>query len=331
MDQPTASSQPLRVFVLELASSGFFGDQIGPSFRAEGRAMLDAALADLSRIPGVSVETILDDRERLRQAFRLPVDAVLTIAPEFGDLLRRFHEFLCRPWMRSLNCDSAALSLCADKWWFAQHLKAHGISTIPTWKIALTQTPREFPCVVKPRDGAGSWLVRRLDARRDWPQVVAEFTAAGYDEALCQPLIVGHACSIAALVRPDAPPLILPIAEQRLSADGQFQYLGGAIPARLPTDCAAKVVQAFRRVLGSVEGLNGYVSCDVIVPDRHPLRPVIVELNPRLTTSYIGYRQLCAQNLMELLLRPRLDEPPLTWKPGSVSFASDGTWTMLPD
>ena len=48
-----------------------------------------------------------------------------------------------------------------------------------------------------------------------------------------------------------------------------------------------------------------------------------IEINPRLTTSYIGLRQLCNQNLADLMLRQALGdtiEPP-QWHAGEVSFS----------
>jgi hypothetical protein len=51
---------------------------------------------------------------------------------------------------------------------------------------------------------------------------------------------------------------------------------------------------------------------------------LIVELNPRLTTSYIGYRQLCEDNLMERLLFPDRCGQPLCWRTGSVAFDANG-------
>ena len=132
------------------------------------------------------------------------------------------------------------------------------------------------------------------------------------------------ACSIAALIRPNLSPIVLPIAEQRLSQDGNYQYLGGAIPAKLTPPIESAVRQVFQRTLESINGLNGYVGCDVIVPDRKPDRPLIVEINPRLTTSYIGYRQLCDDNLMERLLFPDRSRDPVRWQNGRVTFDAGG-------
>jgi predicted ATP-grasp superfamily ATP-dependent carboligase len=54
-----------------------------------------------------------------------------------------------------------------------------------------------------------------------------------------------------------------------------------------------------------------------------------MEINPRLTTSYVGLRALADANLAEVVLRVAGGElvPPLTWRDGSVRFAADGTVT----
>src|SRR5438552_18186703 len=98
----------MQVFCLELVSTGFFGERIGPSFVSEGAAMLRAALDDLQRIPDVLVSAVLDvgrqnlcdenanidvtvspaggDLESLVSELASEADATLIIAPEFDGL-----------------------------------------------------------------------------------------------------------------------------------------------------------------------------------------------------------------------------------------------------
>ncbi len=322
MEKTLASSQ--SVFVLELVSAGYFGDDIEPNFRAEGRAMLDTVLDDLRRIANVTVPTIANETTLLRSVAQVCTNAALIIAPEFDHLLERFCAAARESGARSLNCDPSALSLCSDKGRFAGHLAEHGIPTIGTQLVDLHADPDEFPCVVKPRDGAGSWLVRAVSCREDWPKIVNEYRSAGRTELIHQPLISGKSYSVAAIVAPNRSLELLPVAEQRLSDDSEFHYLGGEIPARIFDETKMRIQQLVRRCVKSIPGLNGYVGCDVIVPDDNPERPLLVELNPRLTTSYIGYRQLCADNLMERMLFPDRFTQPLRWHGGSVSFDSCG-------
>jgi predicted ATP-grasp superfamily ATP-dependent carboligase len=68
----------------------------------------------------------------------------------------------------------------------------------------------------------------------------------------------------------------------------------------------------------------GYVGVDLIFPDATPHQPVVVEINPRLTTSYLGYRALAENNLAEWMLIPRRFERPIQWRQGVVEFDAAG-------
>ena len=50
----------------------------------------------------------------------------------------------------------------------------------------------------------------------------------------------------------------------------------------------------------------------------------VVEINPRLTTSYVGLRALSLTNLMDLILAPERGAPmpSVQWKPGVVEFSA---------
>lgn len=332
MDLSLAGSQ--SVFVLELVSSGYFGDNIGPSFHAEGRAMLDAVLRDFHRLAGIRVVTPQASEGRpgllLDAVARHSCDAALIIAPEFDGLLEQFCAAARADDCRPLNCEPSTIRLCSDKWRLHQHLVAHDITTVPTRLLPLGETPPEFPCVVKPRDGAGSWLVRRVYDSASWQDATTDFAAADRTEFLCQPLIAGMACSVAAVFAPDGRHELLPIAEQCLSDEGEFRYLGGRIPARLSHDSALAVQKLIASCLHTLSGCRGYVGCDVVIPHDRPAEPVLVEINPRLTTSYIGYQRLCRDNLMERLLSVRRRRASLHWHDGAVEFDPHGRCEFRP-
>jgi len=55
------------------------------------------------------------------------------------------------------------------------------------------------------------------------------------------------------------------------------------------------------RAVGVVAGLFGYVGVDVVLGASNDADRVI-EINPRLTTSYVGLRRLARFNLAEMLL-----------------------------
>ena len=79
-----------------------------------------------------------------------------------------------------------------------------------------------------------------------------------------------------------------------------------------------------RETLSTVPGLFGYVGVDVLIPEDSPSTPLIVEINPRLTTSYVGYQKLCLDNLAALWMGEETAPQPLRWRPGYVEFNAAG-------
>src|SRR5205823_3360911 len=86
-------------------------------------------------------------------------------------------------------------------------------------------------------------------------------------------------------------------AAQHVSNDGRFRYLGGTIP--LPAGLAERAIRVAQQTIDCVPGLRGYVGVDIVLGETDWL----IEINPRLTTSYVGLRALAEGNLAELMVR----------------------------
>ena len=71
-------------------------------------------------------------------------------------------------------------------------------------------------------------------------------------------------------------------------------------------------------------GLQGYVGVDVVLGDDR--RDWAIEINPRLTTSYVGLRALARFNLAEAMLAAVRGDPlpRLDWSPGPTEFTPHG-------
>ena len=145
---------------------------------------------------------------------------------------------------------------------------------------------------------------------------------ADSDEPIVQPFVAGTSLSIAALVTPLGMELF-PIARQSITGKNRFHYAGGWISTAGRRSEAVEDVA--RRAIESVPGLSGYVGVDLIVPADRKDAPLVIEINPRLTTSYLGYRTLTDDNLAERLLTPEVPRPPIVWKRGRADFQADGT------
>lgn len=314
--RPAASSDHSRqVFVWEYACGGACAEaSTEPSLRREGRAMLLAVLDDLTGLAGVRPVTMWDAR-----LGRFPVEGVdaiivegpvdeaaafdqlaegsdvsLIIAPEFDDILYSRSRRVLDCGGRLAGCLPDAITLCGDKLLTCRRLRDAGIPTIATRPFDPdVETPAlDGPIVLKPRQGAGSLATRLI---RDWSDFEIQKKAIAAEAArfplIQQPYVPGRAVSVAAVLSQNGRVVMLAPGDQRLSTDGRFAYRGGRIPAELDARTSHAVCDVARRAAMLIEGLRGYVGFDLIVPDDGTTGPVVVDINPRLTTAYVGYRQ----------------------------------------
>ena len=294
----------------------------GPLLR-EGRAMRDAVADDFRRLPGVEVVTLDDagDAEPDRFLERLASsDSTLVIAPETDGVLAD----RCR-WVREfrrpcLNSSAAAIAVTADKLELCRVWMNAGVPT--PMASGARDWPPYHPAVWKPRFGAGSaatMLLRtRADEERFWESVGSNWDDFE-TELMVQDFVPGRAASVAFLIGPGQTVPLLPTF-QHLSDDGRFTYLGGELP--IPPDLAERAVTLGRKAVECVPGLRGYVGVDLVLGDAGDFA---IEINPRLTTSYVGLRALAETNLAGAMLDVCAGRPvDLRWKPGRVRFTPDG-------
>ncbi len=306
--------------------------------------MLRAVLQDLGRIAHVTTATMLSEHcsaaldahivrrvqaQEEHAEFRelaAAADYSLVIAPECADILATRCAWVEEAGGKLLGPTLATVRLTGDKLALAEHLLHSGVPTPVCWSELDRDGAADFPAVWKPRDGAGSIATFLCHT---WGDVCGAEEAARQEgwqgEAILQRYVASRPASVAVLVGPAQCIALMP-AEQHLSADGRFHYLGGKVPVQ-----AALVERAqglAQGAVAAVPGLAGYVGVDVVLGDAADgSQDYVIEINPRLTTSYVGLRQLAETNLMSLLLDMAMGKTvaPPVWKPGAVAFRADGT------
>jgi predicted ATP-grasp superfamily ATP-dependent carboligase len=152
-----------------------------------------------------------------------------------------------------------------------------------------------YPAILKPADGAGSlgvqWLADRT-ARYNVDLLGASPRLEQYHP--------GIPASVAVLCGPHQQ-VALPACLQSLSRDGRFRYLGGSTPIPQHLDGRARSIAV--RALEGMPGLRGYMGVDLVLGEHDSGRDdLVIEVNPRLTTSYIGLRHLADVNLAGAML-----------------------------
>jgi tyramine---L-glutamate ligase len=295
--------------------------------------MLTALAEDFARVPGVEVRTLLDDEQDTFRKLARTADATVVIAPEFGDLLATRCRWVHEAGGRLLGPTLEAVHLTGDKLLLARHLRERGIATPPT-RLATDRGGAEcYPLVWKPRHGAGSLATTLVKTPEELEKCAAllQQELPG-DEAIVQPFVPGISVSVALLVGPRQVVALLP-GFQRLSEDGRFHYRGGSIP--LPSELAARALILGRRAVEVVPGLCGYIGVDLVLGSSADGRgDQIIEINPRLTTSYLGLRALADTNrnlalaMLQVFEGQEVQAP--TWRPGAVEFTPDARVAFYP-
>lgn len=273
----------------------------------------------------IAVDNPSDERATFRR-LAADSDATYVIAPEFDGILAERCRLVIDCGGRLIGPTPQAIELCADKLALANHLERHDIPTIPTQSFAveLSVDSLSYPAVIKPRDGAGSLDVFLIRDRSEALGIREQFPAGRpHGSAIMQPYVEGESLSVSAIVSSHDRIDVFPAGVQCLSQDGRFRYLGGQIPAASVN--ARHVEELIRRTCASIPGLRGYVGFDLIQTHATPHRLLIVEINPRLTTSYLGYRALTDDNLAERMLFPDRALRAIDWKKKLISFEPDGS------
>lgn len=328
----------MRIFVYEYLSSGAAQDASAlPSLQTEGWAMLSAVLEDLARCPGVQLSTLLDCRrtppphwsgrilvqkvqpESEKDAFRKLAAAAwsLVIAPEFDGLLAERSRWVEEVGGRLLGSLPNAIEQTADKLLMSRLWSSRGIPT--------ASPERSFPLVCKPRFGAGSQATFLVHDEEELTRARHRADVEGWSgELILQRYMPGLPVSVAFLAG-GTEKHSLPAVEQRLSEDGRFRYLGGRLP--LPEHLNRRARRLAEWATQCVEGLQGWFGVDLVLGDAEDgSADAVLEINPRLTTSYLGLRRLARFNLTAALLSVVLGSPMPGWKWGTAStvFDADG-------
>ena len=335
----------MQIFLYEFVTGGGWysvGQNWPPpsSLVREGWAMLDALAEDFCNIDGVAVTVLRDVRsqplatstteqhlvasaEDERDCFgklAAAADWTIVVAPEIGGALAERCYWVNQAGGRLLGPSARAVEIASDKQQTAEWLAAHAIPT--PHGIALgphCPLPLDFryPAVLKPCDGAGSLGIRYLAADE-----VKNVITGGGDWRL-ETFCPGVAASDALLCGPRGTFALAP-ASQRLASDGSFAYLGGELPLAEPL--AARAVRLAKRAVDSLPQPLGYLGVDLVLGDDPNGRDdVVFEINPRLTTSYVGLRALARCNLAAAMLAIAEGlEAPLCFDARPVKFDGSG-------
>jgi predicted ATP-grasp superfamily ATP-dependent carboligase len=321
----------LNLLIYEhVSGGGYANEKLSASILSEGYGMLRSLISDF-KAAGHQVTTLLDSRlkgfkppmeadrivsvsssekvdEELRRLSDV-TDAFYLIAPETDQLLEKLVENTKSSGGKSLNCEIDDIRRVSNKMKTYETLEKKGVKVPETVLLDIHEKTRnisrlirklEYPLVFKPIDGVGCSGLSLVKDRGDIVMAVKKVARGSLSNYfIVQKLIRGTAASVCIFSsREEAVPVTLNKQVVNLAPpDEESRYSGGIIP--LTHSLEGEALKIAQRVVESFGGLKGYVGVDMVLAKEGP---IVMEVNPRLTTSYIGLRKVTAFNPAQAII-----------------------------
>ncbi|MCX7186933.1 MAG: ATP-grasp domain-containing protein [Methylophilales bacterium] len=307
-----------------ITAGGLNSKPLPASLLREGLLMRDALIADLSSLNNIEIVTTVDERlyaNHLDTASTLAIDAsadpfeiwqvliktcdaALIVAPESDGILSKLTHMVEVSGVVNLGCAQCSVDIASNKYDTFIDLKSAGIMTIPTMMADMFLTlgfneasSSQGSYVLKPIDGAGceqTMLFKSQDSVHDW---LSQNNRQNY-RYIVQPFQAGIPASMSMLCRDGQAWLLSCNQQNMVITESQHLKLVGVIVNEL-SEQRANFERLSDRIALAMPTLNGYVGVDVILDENEI---IVVEINPRITTSYIALSESLGCNPMRMML-----------------------------
>lgn len=303
-----------------VSGGGYANEKLSASILSEGYGMLRSLIYHC-KAAGHHVTTLLDSRlqefnppieadkivsvsspneldEKLRRLSGV-VNAVYIIAPESGQVLEKLVEITETSGATSLNCEIDAIKRVSNKLTTYEVLEQMGLKVPETVLLDIHEKTENirclikelgYPLVFKPLDGVSCSGLSLVKDEGDIAAAVKKIAQESRNKRfIAQKLIKGKGVSVCVLSTGDKA-LAVTLNKQLVTLappDEESRYYGGTVP--FDHSLEREALGAAERVVESIRGLRGYVGVDMVLTREEP---VVMEVNPRLTTSYIGLQKV---------------------------------------
>jgi tyramine---L-glutamate ligase len=313
----------MRLLIYEfITGGGLIGSPLPPSLQREGAMMRDALLRDVAELPNVNVVLTRDSRcswpsttvptryiephdgeggLALFERALAEADLVWPIAPD-ADLIS-LARIARTTGKRIVSSDEETIALCASKFATTQSLQKFGVNTVATYRAAADIRDQSGQWISKPDNGSGGEGVRL------WPNSDAAFQASLSESEhprVFQPWCPGDSLSLSMLCF-DGAAILLSVNRQHLF----WCEAKPSLDAITVNVCDRKEFNGLaQKISQAIPGLRGYIGVDLIRGNDGVLQ--VLEINPRLTTSYCGLRDALGINIAAMVLADLNGEMPIT-------------------
>jgi predicted ATP-grasp superfamily ATP-dependent carboligase len=331
------------IFIFEFISGGGFNQKDIPnSLICEGFAMLRSIIEDFKKL-NFEILTMLDNRfyflsqylqadliqkvgrnDNFLNIFRNLLQKskyVFIIAPETSNILYNLTEIAKNYKKLILSTNLKAIKIGTSKIKTYNFFKKNKIHTPKTFRIPYKRKNLDTnfiikrfralnnPIVIKPEDGVGAESIYYFEDESQISNFLEHFNSGNGKKIsyILQEFIEGRDLSVSLIGASDSDnyPLILSINTQDVNIKiKKSEYLGGYTPLENYIEKNEILSNILKKI--NLKRFEGYFGMDFI-EDPHK-EFFFIEINPRLTTSYIGLKNVLNYNCAELIIDSKINK-----------------------
>ena len=314
----------LKILIYEyITGGGLINEDLSSNLLNEAKLMVSELYKDLKELKHISFKFLLDERleiparsssilikkRNFNDMYNLQIlkefDLILPILPEKDLILYNYIKFLEKEKIKKVISDGKTIFSLSDKLSFYQLLRKYNLDVIPTYDIKETKLINKLKkIIVKDRYGVGCSYVKFYNK----PQEV-KFSLYNNDYVV-QPYIHGEPYSISAFFTFNDFYLLTVNKQYIKFTKNNFVKLK-KILVNDKGISDPKVYYLLSRIKSILPNLYGYVGNDILVVGEtlH-----VVEINPRLTTSYIGLNRTLNINLFDIIIGHKVKKRAISGK-----------------
>jgi predicted ATP-grasp superfamily ATP-dependent carboligase len=321
----------LNLLIFEFVSGGGYANQkLSASILSEGYGMLRSLISDC-KTAGHNVTTLLDSRLKTLNppneadhiiAVSSPnevdnklaelsgeTDAIYVIAPESNQVLDKLVENIENSEGTSLNCTTDSIKRVSNKSLAQETMKKRGLQVPETVLMNINEKIENikrltkdfgYPLIFKPLDGVSCGGLSLVKSEGEISGAVKKVARQSMNKQfIVQKFIMGKAAS-ACIISNGFKAEAVTLNQQFVtlaSPNDESGYHGGLLPFNHRLEKEA--LKTAERAVEAVSGLKGYVGVDMIITEKET---ILLEVNPRLTTSYVGLRRVVNFNPAEAIV-----------------------------
>jgi predicted ATP-grasp superfamily ATP-dependent carboligase len=308
----------VKILVFEYITGGGFNKQELPdSLAGEGSLMLNALLDNLIRLNPLEVTVMLDWRcseligeygintviirpeQDVTEEFARCVkqaDLVWPIAPEFDGILQTLCQTVASLDKILLTSSASAVAIAGNKFKTYELLSRHAINVVPSRMLDQEYSLGEW--MIKPVDGVGCADSYVISNQQEFEQMTARKGAF-----IIQPHLQGAKTSLSCLFKQGRGWLICANCQHFELINRQY-HLREIVVNCYPD--LGRYQSVIAEIALALPELWGYVGIDLI---ETAAQTWVLEINPRLTTSFVGINDALGINVAEAVMQLLQGDP----------------------